>query len=357
MLLVPTTQGYGHIARAKAIISELERKGISYGVLTDKKGESFLRNNNVHVEVDSSFYGISYCFKNDGSEKSLDPLLTFGKLLIDTPQYLLDYVKVVKQVLQNGYDVIVNDVNLQLTRIPVVKVVNLLHYTLPQSRDDVKRVFGGIQSLFYEGVIEPVINASSILTDRFCMDLRRSHIDYEHIFPPIASRTTKTGEEVRSELGVKSNQKLIIDGRKNPPVELYKRLGKEHELNFLVRSWEEGDEHLKAKSFIPNMVDYIAAADLFITSPGFSSLSEGAISGTPMLLDAPQYHFEGLKNLAIATQEGYGRRIRLLEYDILHEIEAGRRTPVLENGLPYVIDILERIARRTPLLQTLTGNH
>ena len=353
---MPTTQGYGHIARAKAIISELESRGIAYGVLTDKKGETFLRNNNVHVHVDSTFYGISYCFKNDGSEKSLDPLMTFGKLLIDSPQYFLDYMRVIKQVLQHGYDAIVNDGNLQITRIPVVNVVNVLHYTLPQCRRDVKRVFGGIQSLFYEGLIEPVINASSVLTDRFCMDLRTSHIDYESIFPPIVSKTTKSRDQVRYELGIGANEKLVVDGRKNPPLELYKRLGNEYQLNFLVRSCEESCRYVKAKSFIPNMIDYIAAADLFVTSPGFSSLSEGVVSGTRMLIDTPQFHFEGLKNLAIAEEEGYGKRIRSLSEDILRDVDKTHGIHSLENGLPYMVDLLERLGSQTPLLQALIRN-
>ena len=353
---MPTTEGYGHIARAKAIIGELERRDIPYGVLTDKKGEVFLRNNNVHVQVDSTFHGISYCFKKTGNEKSLDPLLTLGKLLIDTPQYLLDLLKVLKHVMEDGYDVIVNDVNLQITRIPVVNVVNVLHCTPPQTKDDIRRVFGGLQSLFYEGLIEPAINASSILTDRFCMDLRRSRIDYEQIFPPIAARLTKDAAQIRNELSLKPKDKLIVDGRKNPPLRLYNRLGEDYGLNFLVRSRDESDEHVKSMSFIPNMVDYIAAADLFVTSAGFSSLSEGAISGTRMLIDPPELHFEGLKNLAIAEREGYGRRIDCLTEDILRGVDDRRRPPILENGLPYAIEMLNRMSSQTPLLQSLIRN-
>jgi len=350
---VPTTEGYGHIARAKAIINELERRGITYGVLTDRKGETFLRNNNVHVQLDSSFHGISYCFKKNGNEKSLDPLLTVGRLLIDTPEYFRDYLKVIKHVLKDGYDAVVNDVNLQITRIPVVNVVNILHYSLPQTKDDVRRVFGGFQSLFYEGLIEPVINASSILTDKFCMDLRRSRINYESIFPPIVSKTTKDSWQVRNELGLSPKDKWIVDGRKNPPLALYRILGKEYGLRFLVRSSQQVSEHVKSMSFIPNMIDCIAAANLFVTSSGFSSLSEGAISGTRMLIEPPEFHLEGLKNLAIAEHEGYGRRIECLHDDILREVEDRRHAAVLENGLLYLIDVLGHMSTQTPLLQNL----
>jgi len=355
---VPTTEGYGHIARAKAITSELERRGIPYGVLTDRKGETFLRNNAVHVEVDSTFHGISYCFKKNGNEKSLDPLMTVGKLLIDTPQYFLDYLKVVKHVLEDGYDVIVNDVNLQITRVPVVNVMNVLHCTLPQTRDDIRRVFGGLQSIFYEGLIEPAINASSILTDRFCMDLRKHRIDYQNTFPPIVSKVIKPVTQVRRELGLRANDKLVVDGRKNPPLRLYTRMGNEYVgLKFLVRSSLEVSEHVRSMSFIPNMIDYIAAADLFVTSSGFSSLSEGAISGTRMLIDPPEFHFEGLKNLAIAEGEDYGRRVTCLREDILREVD-DRRRPIasLENGLPYVIRMLNHLSSQRPLLQTLIRN-
>lgn len=283
--------------------------------------------------------------------------MTAGRLLIDTPQYFRDYVKVIRHVLKDGYDVIVNDANLQISRIPVAKVMNVLHYTLPQTKDDVRRVFGGLQSLFYEGLIEPAINASSILTDRFCMDLRKSRIDYDHVFPPIVSGRTKNAAEVRSELCLKANDKLIVDGRKNPPLALYQRLGNEYVgLNFLVRTNEQASEHVKGMSFIPNMVDYVAAADLFITSAGFSSLSEGAISGIRMLIDPPEYHFEGLKNLAIAEQIGYGKRIGCLTEDILCEIDLRRPTPILENGLRYAIQMLDNLATQTPLLQTLIRN-
>lgn len=350
---MPTTEGYGHIARAKAIIGELEKRGIAYGVLTDRKGEAFLKSNELRVEVDSTFHGISYCFKKSGNEKSLDPLMTVGKLLIDTPLYFRDYFKVLRHVLNDGYDVIVNDANLQITRIPIVNVLNILHYTLPQTSGDARRVFGGLQSLFYEGFIEPVINASSILTDRFCMDLRRARIDHEHIFPPIVSRTTKAAAHIRNELGLTAKDKLILDGRRNPPVGLYRRLGRDYRLNFLVRSAEQPDEHVRTMNFVPNMVDYVTAADLFITSAGFSSLSEGAVSGTRMLIDPPEFHFEGLKNLVIAEREGYGRRVDCLPEDILREIEDRRRRAPLENGLPYVIEMLQRLSYDRPLLQAL----
>jgi len=314
----------------------------------------FLRNNGVQIDVDSSFHGISYCFRKSGNEKSLDPIMTLGRLLIDTPHYFRDYFKVIRRVMEQGYDVIVNDVNLQITRIPVVNVMNVLHYTLPQTKDDVRRILGGFQSLFYEGLIEPAINASSILTDRFCMDLRRSRIDYVHTFPPIVSRVSKSEAQVRGEMGARANEKLIVDGRKNPPIRLYERLGREYVgLKFLVRSSDRVGEHVKSMSFIPNMVDYVAAADLFVTSSGFSSLSEGAVMGTPMLIDPPEFHFEGLKNLAIAEREGYGNRIGALSEDILREVDRGKRVRVLENGLPYIMEMLRRLSYQTPLLQNL----
>jgi hypothetical protein len=283
--------------------------------------------------------------------------MTVGRLIIDTPQFFCDYLKVVRRVLADGYDVLLNDANLQITRVPLVNVINIMHYNLPQNKQDVRRVFGGLQSFFYEGLLEPVINVSSILTDRFCMDLRRARIDYESVFPPIVSKTSKTTAEVRAELGIRAKDVLIVDGRKNPPLTLYKRMAEDYgRLNFLVRGNDRTCDQVKTMPFIRNMVDYVAAADLFVTSSGFSSLSEGAVSGTPMLIDPPEFHFEGLKNLAIAEGEGYGRRVYCLREDILREVEIRKRTLKLENGLPYMIDVLSRLADQTPLLHALIRN-
>jgi hypothetical protein len=57
--------------------------------------------------------------------------------------------------------------------------------------------------------------------------------------------------------------------------------------------------------------------------------------------------------LAIAEREGYGRRIECLHDDILREVEDRRRGPVLENGLPYLIEVLADVSTQTPLLQNL----
>jgi hypothetical protein len=185
------------------------------------------------------------------------------------------------------------------------------------------------------------------------MDLRRSRIDYEHVFPPIVSRTRKTPTQIRDELKLSAKDKLVVDGRRNPPLGLYDALGKEYGLHFLIRSSHQTGEQIKSMNFIPNMVDYIAAADLFVTSSGFSSLSEGAVSGTLMLIDPPEFHFEGLKNLAIAEREGYGRRIHCLSEDIIREVDDRRRPAPLENGLPYAIEILGGLYSQTPLLHAL----
>ncbi len=84
------------------------------------------------------------------------------------------------------------------------------------------------------------------------MDLRKSRIDYDHVFPPIVSGRTKNAAQVRSELCLKANDKLIVDGRKNPPLALYQRLGNEYVgLNFLARTNEQVSEHVKGMSFIP----------------------------------------------------------------------------------------------------------
>jgi hypothetical protein len=72
-----------------------------------------------------------------------------------------------------------------------------------------------------------------------------------------------------------------------------------------------------------------------------------------MLIDPPEFHFEGLKNLAIAEQEGYGTRIDCLSDDILREVDGRGNPAVLKNGLPYVIEMLSHLSSQTPLLQNL----
>ena len=83
--------------------------------------------------------------------------------------------------------------------------------------------------------------------------------------------------------------------------------------------------------------DYVDSADLFITEPGFSSLSEGAVCKTPMLIGVPSNHFEGRKNLRVAEREGYGRRISDLEKDIIEGLDCADRGPEIGNGLDYIV--------------------
>jgi UDP-N-acetylglucosamine:LPS N-acetylglucosamine transferase len=144
------------------------------------------------------------------------------------------------------------------------------------------------------------------------------------------------------------NDKLIVDGRKNPPLSTYKELSSEYpDLNFLVRAEEEVEvnENIRLKIFIPDLINYIAAADLFITNPGFASLSEGAICKTPMLIDLPTNHFEEIKNLKIAEEEGYGKRINYLKNDILAGVEGeiAKDCSNLKNGLPYLIEKIKEV--------------
>ena len=72
-----------------------------------------------------------------------------------------------------------------------------------------------------------------------------------------------------------------------------------------------------------------------------------------MIIDPPEFHFEGLKNLAIAEREGYGRRIDCLPEDIIREVDDRRRPAPIENGLPYAIEMLGSLSSQAPLLQIL----
>lgn len=339
ILLSPTTEGFGHASRALAIICRLDRLGLEYGVITDNIRAEFLIKNGVDQSIiDPSLHGISYVYSEGGNEKNLDIPRTMGQLVKDTPKYVEDYLKVRKKMERENYDLLINDINLQLRSIFKKRIINIGHYNSGDS-EKTNNKKNDKKTLSYEGVIEPMINAALAGTERFFMDLKKSIIDYKEIFPPIVSDTTKTIEEIRTELGLKSRDRLIVDGRGNPPIDLYQVIIGEHpDLHFFVRAEGIINENIHGKKFVPKLVNYINAADLFITNPGFASLSEGSVYNTPMLIDCPENHMEGLKNLRIAVEEGYGKGIDDLEKDIIEGMQVGPVENGLENGLNYLIE-------------------
>lgn len=339
-LFIPATEGFGHVSRTRAIVGELTARRIECHVLTDRVRADFLVRNGLPAScIDSSLFGISYYYWRKNGNNNLHIPLTIARCITRLPLAVLDLAKALRYVLRkNRFDVVINDLNLSLTRMPNTRVINMGHYTLPRHRCDLERMLTHPNSLFYEGFVEPFINLAAVFTEQFPMDIRRSHIDYATTFPPVIARTVRDRGAVRKELGLAANDRLIVDGRPDVHLRVYAEMAAEYpDLRFLVRSRGPTPEGVIGREFIPAMVDYVAAADLFITNPGFASIGEGAVTGTPMLFNDPGNHFEQVKNLRTAEAEGYGRRIGSLPEDILEMASAGKM-PRLENGLPYLVD-------------------
>jgi len=341
VLLVPTTEGYGHVSRANAIIGELEKRHVDYRVLTDEKRARFLIANGVDASrIDTSFYGIRYIYT--GAGKNLDVPRTLWGLARDSPKYRADYRQVMGRITgPEKYDLVINDVTLPFVRLPGAQVITPCHYNAPRCRKDHRRILRSGKSIFSEYCVEPFVNLAIRRADKFCMDFRPHLIDYERVFPPVVADVRKTEAEVKEELEVPASGKLILDGRSQPPIDLYEKFAREHDdVYFLVRSATPGSDHVRAREFIARMIDYINAADLFVTDTGFTALSEAAITNTPMLLADPGSHIEGYKNFTCALDEGFGKAIGDLGKDLQLGIEG--RIPSnrsdMPNGLPFLME-------------------
>lgn len=340
VLLVPTTEGYGHVSRAKAIIDGLKQSHLDYCVLTDKKRALFLMANGVDPsKIDDSFYGIRYIYTGHG--KNLNIPLTMKNLAIDMPKYFSDYRKVIKKTTgPEKFDLVINDVTLPFCRLPTASVITPFHSNAPKSKKDHRRISKHMKSALSEYVVEPVVNLATCIADKFNMDFRPHYIDYEHIYPPVVSEIRRSTTEIKRELGIKTNDKLILDGRNEPPLGLYEDFSREHDdVYFLVRSRSSGSENIRTKEFIAGMIDYINASDLFITDTGFTSVSEGIITKTPMLLADPGTHLEGFKNYSCAIDEYFGKAIENLEEDLVSGINGqvpGNKVNI-PGGLPYLM--------------------
>jgi|GEM_PF-6626151 len=349
VLLVPTTEGYGHVSRANAIIGGLEKDHIDYCVLTDVKRANFLIANGVNPsKIDASFYGIRYIYTGHG--KNLNVPRTLGRLVLDMPKYYYDYRAVIRKTTgPEKFGLVINDVTLPFCRLPTSRVITPFHSNAPRSLKDHKRITRHMKSIFSEYLVEPMVNLSTSFADKFNMDFRPHYIDYKRVFPPVVSEIKRPAADIKKELGIGANDKLILDARNDPPVDLYERFAREYDdVYFLVRSRSPSRGNVRTKEFIAGMVDYINAADLFITDTGFTALSEAILTKTPMLLADPGTHLEGFKNYSCALDEGFGKAIESLEEDLIRGVNGqipGNKVDI-PGGLPYMMEKIMNIVDR-----------
>jgi len=89
--------------------------------------------------------------------------------------------------------------------------------------------------------------------------------------------------------------------------------------------------------FLPNLQDYVLAADLVITTGGKGTLSEALAAGTPVIAIPPKGHVEAERNAAALgyRHEDLGRLREL----IVEKLALGRLPPRI-NGNAEAIQIL-----------------
>ena len=99
--------------------------------------------------------------------------------------------------------------------------------------------------------------------------------------------------------------------------------------------------------FLPNLQDYVLAADLVITTAGKGTVNEALAAGTPVIAIPPSGHAEAERNAAAL---GYRHDdIRRLKELIPQTLALGRLPPKPmgnEQAVGFLIDFLERAANR-----------
>ena len=94
--------------------------------------------------------------------------------------------------------------------------------------------------------------------------------------------------------------------------------------------------------FVPNLQDYVYAADLVITSAGKSTIAEALAGGTPIIAIPPKGHAEAEKN---ARELGYTHEdVHRLKELIPEKLALGRlppQPPDNDRAVGYLLDFLE----------------
>ena len=97
--------------------------------------------------------------------------------------------------------------------------------------------------------------------------------------------------------------------------------------------------------FLPNLQDYVLAADLVITTAGKGTVNEALAAGTPVIAIPPEGHAEAERNAAaLGYQHGDIHRLKEL---IPQKLALGRLPPQPtgnDRAIGFLIDFLERMA-------------
>ncbi len=98
--------------------------------------------------------------------------------------------------------------------------------------------------------------------------------------------------------------------------------------------------------FLPNLHDYVAAADLVITLAGKGIVSEALAAGTPVIAIPLRNHPEQAANLRLAgLRYTFGDADRLEE--LIPQMLAQGRSPPRASGLVAAVDAIEGVLART----------
>ena len=99
--------------------------------------------------------------------------------------------------------------------------------------------------------------------------------------------------------------------------------------------------------FLPNLQDYVLAADLVITTAGKSTVNEARAAGTPVIAIPPKGHAEAERNAAAL---GYRHEdVRRLKELIPQSLALGRlppEPPGNAEAIGFLVEFLEQVANR-----------
>ena len=104
------------------------------------------------------------------------------------------------------------------------------------------------------------------------------------------------------------------------------------------------DSNVFNKGFVPNLQDYVSAADLVITLAGKGTMMEALAAGTPVIAIPPRGHPEAERNLrAYGLRYRYEDAFRLRE--LIPEMLSVVRPPPIDFGPRKAVDEIETFLR------------